>query len=98
MDFNPDIRNAIAPANTKGGADSIERPNNVVNVEWQTRAAAPTPAEAALAEALGKIFADEVYELAAIVERLNAASVLIPSGTGPWTEDRFRSELARLAE
>ena len=51
MTFNPYLAglkvNAAEP--NKGGSDNIERPTAVENIPWQTRPAALTPFEDALA-------------------------------------------------
>jgi hypothetical protein len=79
----------------KGDESSIERPELVRNIVWQTRAALPTDYENALGDALQKIFAEQVHDLPGIVGRLNAGSVRAPGGTA-WTEDSFEAEMARL--
>ena len=79
----------------KGDESSIERPQAVQNLRWQTRPAAPTEYENALGSALQAIFAEQVYELPAIIARLNAGSVRAPHGAA-WTEDNFTAEMARL--
>jgi hypothetical protein len=94
MDFNPGLAQH-APTD-KGGENTIENPNRVINLAWQTRAAAPTAAESALADALQAIFADEIYELPQIVERLNRAHLKPPGDAPSWTEESFRAELQRL--
>ena len=97
IDFNPNLAARRVPNDNKGGPASIELPDRVENIAWQTRPAPPTAAENALADALQKIFADEVYELAQIVTRLNAAGIAPPAGETRWSEANFRAELARLA-
>ncbi len=67
-----------------------------MNVAWQTRAAPPTAAENALADALQAIFAEEIYELPHIVERLNASAWRRPPAPPRWSEASFRAELHRL--
>lgn len=97
IEYNPNLIARRAPNDNKGGPASIELPDRVENIAWQTRPAPPTAAENALADALQKIFADEVYELAQIVTRLNAAGIAPPNGETRWSEANFRAELARLA-
>lgn len=92
QDFNPLLTPSAAD---KGGEASIEHPARVENIAWQTRAARPTPAEAALADALQSIFAAEVYDIAACAARLQEM-LPPPAGAARWTEDVLRAELARL--
>jgi hypothetical protein len=94
MDFNPGLAQH-APTD-KGGENTIENPNQVTNLTWQTRAAPPTAAENALADALQAIFAEEIYDLPQIVERLNRAHIKPPVGAAGWTEESFRAEFQRL--
>jgi hypothetical protein len=82
-------------ATDKGSEAGIEHPDRVDNITWQTRAAPPTPAENALADALQAIFAEEIYDLPAIVERLQVR-VPAPGGAARWSEALLRAELARL--
>ncbi len=93
-DYNPELSMQDDPRRNKGGAETIEMPERVENISWQTRAAPPTAAENALADALQSIFAEGIEELPGIVERLNALAVPGPSGL--WTEESFRREIARL--
>jgi hypothetical protein len=96
LDYNPHL----APAETtdnKGGPATIEDPAQVENVRWQTRPAPLTAHEDALADALQAIFADEIYALDRIVERLNALKIAPPGGAMVWSEENFRAEIARLA-
>ncbi|HUB97021.1 MAG TPA: recombinase-like helix-turn-helix domain-containing protein [Stellaceae bacterium] len=90
--FNPHL--TPHPAD-KGSEAGIEHPDRVENIAWQTRAALPTPAENALADALQAIFADEIYDLPRIVERLQGR-VTPPGGASRWSEALLRAELARL--
>jgi len=91
-DFNPFLTPRTAD---KGGEASIEHPDRVENIAWQTRAAPPTPAENALADALQALFAEEIYDLATIVTRLEGR-VAPPGGAAQWSEPLLRAELARL--
>ncbi|HUK61526.1 MAG TPA: recombinase-like helix-turn-helix domain-containing protein [Stellaceae bacterium] len=79
----------------KGSEAGIENPDRVRNVAWQTRAAPPTPAEIAFADALQSIFAEEIYDLPGIVAKLNGR-VPSPAGAPRWTEAVLAAELARL--
>ncbi len=80
---------------TKGDESSIERPDAVQNVRWQTRAAAPTDYENRLGDALQEIFAEGIYDLPGLVAALNARGVGTQAGAA-WTEDSFAAEMARL--
>jgi len=82
-------------ADTKGDAGSIERPGEVQNIRWQTRPAPLSEYENALADALQATFGEEIYELPAIVRRLNERGPKPPQG-GAWTEELFTAEMARL--
>jgi hypothetical protein len=97
LDYNPLLaRNGATDAN-KGGPATIEDPAHVENFCWQTRPAPLSAAESALADALQKIFAAEIYALDGVVERLNQMKVTPPAGAAAWTEEGFRAEIARLA-
>jgi len=90
--YNPDLTPASAD---KGGEASIEHPDRVENIGWQTRKAPPMPDEVALADALQAIFDEEIYDLPRIVERLQAR-VAPPQGLPRWTAELLCAELARL--
>ncbi len=96
MDHNPLLKPGIQPglddAARKG---SIERPEAVVNIVWQTRAAPPTDYETRLGDALVECFAAGIEEIEPLVARLNAMGVAAPDGA-PWTAARFEREMARL--
>ena len=96
MDRNPNLARPRQANDDKGTEASIEHPAKVENICWQTRAAAPTAAENALADALQTIFADDIFELPRIVERLNRAGLAEPDGAPAWTETSLRAELRRL--
>ena len=97
MTFNPYLAglkvNADEP--NKGGSGNIERPQAVENIPWQTRPAALTPFEDALADTLQAMFREGVEALPDIVARLNASAVKHPEGN--WTEQNYQSLMARLA-
>jgi hypothetical protein len=93
-DANPWLAAPIT--GSKGGEHTLEPPGAARNVAWQTRAAAPSAYERALADALQAIFADETYDLPGIVARLNRTAVRPPSGAA-WTAASFVDEMARLA-
>ncbi len=88
-------RSQAAGAAAKGDEASIERPEQVQNIRWQTRAAPPSDYENALGDALQAIFAEEIYDLPGVVRRLNAIGPKPPQG-GAWTEQSFSAEMARL--
>ena len=96
MDHNPHLASARRAHDDKGTDAGIERPDRVENIAWQTREAAPTAEESALADALQSIFAEEIYELPRVVERLNRLGVAAPAGAAHWTEDLFRAHLHQL--
>jgi len=97
-DYNARLAPAGESASRKGGEATIEDPDRVENLRWQTRPAPLTPAEDALADALQTIFADEVYGLDGIVERLNRMQIAPPTGASAWSEENFRTEIRRLAD
>lgn len=96
VDYNPGLSRRRGTGADKGGPATIEIPDKVENIPWQTRAALPTEREQALADALQAIFAAEVCELPAIVEQLNKRRLAAPDGAPAWTEENFRAEFARL--
>jgi hypothetical protein len=96
MDHNPNLARPRQANDDKGSEASIEHPDKVENICWQTRPAPPTAAENALADALQAIFGDDIHELPQIVERLNRARLAAPDGAPAWTEASLRAELRRL--
>ncbi len=94
MDFNPWL---AEQRSNKGDPTTIERPDAPTLYRWQTRARVPTAYEEQLADALTAIFADETYDLAAIVEALNSAGVPDPDGA-PWTAESFPPAMKRLGD
>jgi len=96
-DDNPQLATGES-ADRKGSEATIEDPDRVKNLRWQTRPAPLTPEEDTLADALQTIFADEVYGLDGIVERLNRMRIAPPAGTAAWSEASFRAEIRRLAD
>ena len=97
-DYNPQLAAAGGADIGKGSPATIEDPDRVKNLRWQTRPAPLTASENALADALQTIFAGENYELNGIVERLNQMKIAPPTGTPAWTEENFRIEIRRLAD
>jgi hypothetical protein len=106
-DFNPHLRFAAetraaqgsldssADGPNKGGADFIERYEAPALIRWQTRPALPTDYENALGDALEGLFAQEVYELDAIIAGLNENGPADPDGKA-WTEASFQAVMKRL--
>ena len=86
---------AAARGSNKGAVDAEGGRDVVENLVWQTRAAPPTAYENALGDALQRIFADGVEELASIVGQLNRTGPK-PSGAEAWTGDLFMAEMKRL--
>ena len=96
MDHNPLLKPWIRPRpDDAAGKGTIERPDQVSNFVWQTRAAPPSEYENRLADALVECFGAGIEELDALVARLNAMGVQAPDGT-PWTAASFEREMARL--
>jgi hypothetical protein len=96
MDHNPHLKPWIRPkpedAANKG---TVERPDAVVNLMWQTRPAPPSEYENRLADALVECFGAGVEQLDALVARLNEMGVQSSDGT-KWTAASFEREMARL--
>ena len=96
MTHNPLLKPWIRPRpDDAAGKGAIERPDAVVNIVWQTRAAPPSEYENRLGDALVECFAAGVEDLSALVARLNELGVQAPDGT-PWTAASFEREMARL--
>ena len=96
MDYNPNLKLRQLPeGNNVAGKGKIERPEEMINIVHQTRAASPTDYENELGQALEEIFSDNVIELENIISRLNEMGVQPHSGA-VWTEENFRSEMKRL--
>jgi len=96
MDHNPNLARPRQANDDKGSEASIEHPDKVENICWQTRPAVPTAAENALADALQAIFGDDIQDLPQIVDRLNRMGLAAPDGARAWTEASLRAELRRL--
>lgn len=75
---------------------SIERPDRIVNIPWQTRAAPPSEYESQLGDALEAAFASGAEQLDEVVAKLNDLGLRTPAGTA-WTAAGFESEMRRLA-
>jgi hypothetical protein len=95
LDYNPWLSPDRLEGDNKGSPATLELPDRVENVPWQTRPAIPPDYEGALADALAAIFAAEIYDLPLIVERLNLTGPRPPAGGG-WTEERFLAEMSCL--
>ena len=96
MTHNPLLKPWIRPRpDDAAGKGAIERPDAVVNIVWQTRAAPPSEYENRLGDALVECFAAGIEEMGALVARLNELGVQAPDGT-PWTAASFEREMARL--
>jgi len=96
MDHNPFLKPWKRPApNQQAGKGRVEIPDQVDNIVWQTRAAAPTEYEVQLGDALEAIFGDGHEELTDVVAQLNERGIQSPHG-GAWTEDSFQAEMKRL--
>ncbi|MEO1225999.1 MAG: recombinase-like helix-turn-helix domain-containing protein [Pseudomonadota bacterium] len=96
MDHNPHLKSWAAPTPNKiAGKGQVEIPAEAENIVWQTRAAPPSAYENALGDAIETAFGEGHYDLAPLVARINELGVMSPEGT-PWTEDRFKTEMARL--
>ncbi|AJW94342.1 MULTISPECIES: recombinase-like helix-turn-helix domain-containing protein [Burkholderia] len=98
VSFNPDLQPWRAPEpNQVAGKGRIEIPGQVPNLVWQTRKAEPTPYENDLGDALERVFESGAVELDEVVAALNRVGSRAPDGSA-WTLERFRAEMAALAE
>nr|WP_092142828.1 recombinase-like helix-turn-helix domain-containing protein [Cupriavidus sp. YR651] len=96
LSYNPNLVPWERPApNNVAGKGQIEQPGKVVNIVWQTRAAAPTAYEDALGDALESAFEGGARTPEDIVRAFNHAGFLAADGQG-WTEERFLAEIHRL--
>jgi hypothetical protein len=96
MDHNPHLKSWEVPTPNKvAGKGSVEVPADIENIVWQTRAAPPSAYEIVLGDAIETAFGEGHYDIEHLVNRINDLGVLSPEGT-PWTEDRFKAEMARL--
>lgn len=83
-----------APAHLFPDESRIPAPN--MNPH-QARRRAPTAYENELGDALEAAFGAGVWDLDALVARLNADGLRTPEGT-EWTPDRFQAVMQRLGE
>lgn len=96
MDHNPYLKPWRRPQpNDIAGKGTIEVPDEVENMTWQTRPTSPTEYENTLGDALVACFEEGIEELGPLVERLNEMGVYGPDGS-PWTEASFEREMHRL--
>ncbi len=82
--------------NNVAGKGHIEQPGKVANIVWQTRAAAPTAYENALADALEAAFEGGAKNPGDIVRALNRTNFLAADGQ-PWTEQPSSPKCAAWA-
>ena len=93
---NPYLRPQATP--TDGPAKgSIDRPGEIPNFAWQTRAASPTDFENRLGDAFETIFDAGIVDPPGIIARLQELGIAHPDGAA-WTEDRFLTLMHRLGE
>jgi hypothetical protein len=96
MDYNPHLKPWVRPKPEDGAnKGSVERPDAVANLVWQTRPAPPSEFENRFADALVECFGAGVEQIDALVARLNEMGVQAPDGT-KWTAASLERELARL--
>jgi hypothetical protein len=96
MDHNPLLKPWVRPRpDDAAGKGTIERPDEVVNIVWQTRPAPPREYENRLGDALVECFAAGIEAVEPLVVRLNEMGVQAPDGTR-WTVASFEREMARL--
>lgn len=98
VNFNPSLQPWKAPSpNNVAGKGQIEQPGQVENMIWQNRKAEPTQYENDLGDALEQVFGTGATELADVVDGLNRIGFRAADGS-LWTAERFRAEIAALAE
>jgi len=95
-DYNPKLKPWQKPAPNKvAGEGQIEKPDQVENIVWQTRAAPPTDYENQLGDALVAAFDGGIEDIEPLVTKLNELGVRAPDGRN-WTVESFEAEMARL--
>lgn len=96
VDHNPGLQPWKSPApNNVAGKGEIEEPGQMKNIIWQTRAAAPTPFENALGDALEVVFGAGAETAEQVAAGLNANGFRRADGS-VWTAEAFESDMARL--
>lgn len=96
LDHNPQLRPWQTPApNNVAGKGKIEVPGQMSNIVWQNRAAAPTPFENALGDALEAAFDAGAETAEQVVAAFNTAALRRPDGRA-WTVADFEADLALL--
>jgi hypothetical protein len=94
--YNPHLSPWLEPhPNNVAGKGHIEVPGQATNFVWQTRPAAPSAYENALADALEQVFEAGAETLQQVVDGLNRLHLRSPDGQ-PWTTSSYEAEIARL--
>lgn len=96
LKYNPYLRDwSKAVPNRVSGKGDIEKAGEAENIIWQTRDAAPTAAENALADALERSLEKGATTLEQLACDLNAENLLAPGGDS-WSAEQLAAELHRL--
>lgn len=96
LEYNPYLKPWQRPApSARAGEGEIERPGQIANIIWQTRAAPPNEYENRLGDALEEVFESGAVELHEVVAKLNELGFRSSDGQ-PWTAASFEAEMARL--
>ncbi|MDX3895416.1 recombinase-like helix-turn-helix domain-containing protein [Pusillimonas sp.] len=95
--FNPYLRPSSPPSVHVGGKGYIELPGKAENLRWQTRKAAPTEYENALADALEQAYTSGAVTAEEIVESLNRRAFRNAAGE-LWTAASLTSEMSVLGQ
>lgn len=96
MDYNPYLKPWRQPKpNQVAGKGSIEQPDKIQNIAWQTRPAIPTEYEIQLGDALETVFASGAESLDQVVAKLNELGMRTAEGR-TWTSAVFESEMKKL--
>lgn len=94
--FNPYLQPFSPPApDQAAGKGYIEIPGKAENLRWQTRVAAPTEYENALADMLEQVYAAGAATAQEIAEGLNQRNFRNASGDS-WTVASLASEMSVL--
>ena len=97
VNFNPFLKPWVAPQPNNVAGKGRSRSPAGREPAWQNRKAAPTQYENDLGDALERVFEAGATELDEVVAGLNRIGFRAPDGT-VWTPERFRAEMASLAE